>query len=196
MLKPLPPIKGFLSDEVLIRQESFTYLSGKSAENATLSYRWWVPISYTDADEKYFGRRNTQPRLWLSPEKVQVSIATAISSASWIVANVQGSGFYRVNYDERNWRLLADQLRRHHKAIHVMNRAHLISDAFALAAVDILPYSTPFLMIKYLVEENHFVPWSSAFRALDYIGSMMQQTSHYGDYQVIRHHYQDDSTGV
>ncbi len=155
-----------------------------NSSDSTSNYRWWVPISFTDADRKNFHENNTLPRLWLSPSLVEDSLQTEISPTAWIVANVQGSGFYRVNYDERNWQLLNDQMRKNHEAIHVLNRAHLISDAFALAEVNILPYSTPLGMIQYMKREAHNVPWESATDALGYLNLMLKFTPHYGRFQV------------
>ena len=44
------------------------------------------------------------------------------------IANVQGSGYYRVNYDDRNWRKLAEVLRTNKDWIHPLNRAQIICD--------------------------------------------------------------------
>lgn len=46
---------------------------------------------------------------------------------------VPSAGYYRVNYDEANWRLLTQQLLNQHTAIHVTNRAQILDDAFNLA---------------------------------------------------------------
>ena len=42
-----------------------------------------------------------------------------------LVANVQQTGFYRVNYDERNWKMLADLLLADHARVHRINRAQV-----------------------------------------------------------------------
>lgn len=72
--------------------------------------------------------------------------------------------------------------------IHPINRAHLISDAFALAATQTISYLTAFNLIGYLPEEEHYVPWSSALRSLAYIGRMFSFTANYGRYKVRKHH--------
>lgn len=46
------------------------------------------------------------------------------------------------------------------KALSAADRSNLIHDAFNLAEASYLPYSTALNMTKYLVNENHYVPWS------------------------------------
>ena len=148
------------------------------------NYLWWVPISYTDSIEQNFSDNNTMPRVWLSPDQTTESHHVDMPQDSWLLANVQATGYFRVNYDERNWHLLTDQLLSDHHSIHVLNRAHLISDAFALAANNLLPYSTPFALIMYLKNEDHFVPWQSALNELNHVGRMFLFTPHFGRYKV------------
>ena len=42
-----------------------------------------------------------------------------------LVANVQQTGFYRVNYDQRNWQMLAELLLADHLTVHRINRAQV-----------------------------------------------------------------------
>lgn len=163
-----------------------TDVEANNLEEEEPKYRWWVPISLTDAVEGNFDDNNTQPRVWLSPERADATLATAFDADAWVVANIQSTGFFRVNYDERNWQLLAAQLRRDHEVIHVLNRAQLISDAFALATVNVLPYTTAFNLIQYLDNEDHHVPWTSALKSLSSLGLHLQQTAHYGRYQAFK----------
>ena len=148
------------------------------------AYTWWVPVSFTNADDKDFSENNTSPAIWLTPNKLSTSVRLKTDVGNWILANVLGTGFYRVNYDQQNWRLLITQLKNDHEGIHVINRAHLIDDAFALAANRTLSYPTAFDLIEYLGKEDHYVPWSSALRSLAYIGRMFSYTAHYGRYKV------------
>ena len=45
-----------------------------------------------------------------------------------LVANVQQTGFYRVNYDQRNWEMLAQLLLADHASVHRINRAQVRLD--------------------------------------------------------------------
>lgn len=41
------------------------------------------------------------------------------SSKYWIVGNVQEVGYYRVNYDEHNWKLLLKQFTDDHTVLYL-----------------------------------------------------------------------------
>ena len=107
---------------------------------------------------------------------------------------IKGTGYYRVNYDRRNWKLLADQLKRKHDVIDVLNRAYLIDDAFAIAAsnnnnnnnrTQTVDYITAFELIEYLTDEEDYIPWFTALKALNYIGRMFHHTPSYRFYQLF-----------
>lgn len=52
---------------------------------------------------------------------------------SWIKANVNQSGYYRVNYDQALWDAIIAQLINNHKAFSPADRASLLDDAFTLS---------------------------------------------------------------
>lgn len=68
-------------------------------------------------------------------------------------------GVYRVMYDPETWSLLIDQLMRNHTAIHFVNRAILIDDAFRLASIGHVKYTVPFRLIGYLGKEDQAHVW-------------------------------------
>ena len=68
----------------------------------------------------------------------------------------------RVNYDKENWRLIAKTLLNNHTAIHVVNRAQIMDDAFNLAKSGLLDYDTALSMTGYLSKELEYIPWKAA----------------------------------
>ena len=52
---------------------------------------------------------------------------------NWFKANVNGTGFYRVNYPKENWDALTDTMIKDHNTFSALDRTQLISDAFALS---------------------------------------------------------------
>lgn len=88
-----------------------------------------------------------------------------------------GPGYYRVNYDEANWRLISDQLHKDHRVISVLSRAQLLDDSLNIARTGSLPYSIPFELSSYLRTERDFTPWSSALTAFNYLDKILYHTA-------------------
>ena len=94
------------------------------------------------------------------------------------------SGFYRVNYDQRNWKLIMEQLKENHTKIHVINRAQLMDDAFNLARVGLINYDMLLEMTEYLRKEIEYFPWHAAFSGFSYLNTMLEETESYGNFKV------------
>ncbi|XP_004700840.1 thyrotropin-releasing hormone-degrading ectoenzyme [Echinops telfairi] len=104
---------------------------------------------------------------------------TSLGKGSWLLGNINQTGYFRVNYDLRNWRLLIEQLIRNHEVLSVSNRAGLIDDAFSLARAGYLPQNIPLEMIRYLAEEKDFLPWHAASRALYPLDKLLDRMENY-----------------
>ena len=52
---------------------------------------------------------------------------------TWFKANINGTGFYRVNYPNDNWRALIKTMTNDPNTFSALDRAQLIGDAFALS---------------------------------------------------------------
>ncbi|XP_051580791.1 aminopeptidase N-like [Myxocyprinus asiaticus] len=103
-----------------------------------------------------------------------------IEDEKWLLANVNCTGFFRVNYDETNWYKLLRQLESNHHVIPVINRGQLIDDAFNLARADRLNVTIALSLTKYLINETEYIPWESALRNLDYFILMFDRSEVYG----------------
>ena len=51
----------------------------------------------------------------------------------WFKANLNGTGYYRVNYPEENWDALTLALTKNHLSFTAADRAQLLNDAFSLS---------------------------------------------------------------
>ena len=94
-------------------------------------------------------------------------------------------GYYRVNYDEKNWRLIINQLNEDHNKIHVINRAQLINDALNFASIGLLNYDLALGVTSYLDKETEYFPWYAALNGLEYVGNMLEETASYGNFKVL-----------
>lgn len=103
----------------------------------------------------------------------------------WVIFNTQLSTLYKVNYDERNWKLLIETLTNgDFDRIHVINRAQLIDDALYLAWTGEQDYEIAMRLIEYLKREREYLPWKSAFENLKRMKSIIRQTPNYEFFKV------------
>jgi len=159
-----------------LTQSRFLLNGGKSPS----SFRWWVPVTYTTQAEANFNE--TRPSSWMSKER-EVTLSGMPADDQWVIFNVQEVGYYKVNYDEKNWGLLVGQLTQDHTAIHTINRAQLIDDALDLARSGELGYDTALSVIGYLDAEREYLPWDAAFNNLAYVNTQLKRTAGYGAFK-------------
>lgn len=94
-------------------------------------------------------------------------------------------GYYRVHYDEENWKLLAQTLEENHEVFPAETRASLIDDVLSLAAVGLTRYAIAFDFIKYMqTRERHYAPWGVLMRHLLKLNGLLYETSGFSDFQV------------
>ena len=91
---------------------------------------WHIPLTYTSVLPTS-DWTNTHPVDWLPPG-FKLTKVDVVEASAPVVVNVQGTGYYRVNYDEANWLDLATVLATDHTMIHRLNRAQIICDVAAL----------------------------------------------------------------
>ena len=95
------------------------------------------------------------------------------------------TGFYRVNYDAANWKLLIDYLlSENYNKIHPVNRAQLIDDALNLARAGELDYETALDLTTYLSLENDYITWYAALNNLAYLRRRIVGTANFESFKV------------
>ncbi|KAM4593085.1 aminopeptidase Ey-like [Odontesthes bonariensis] len=140
------------------------------------NYEWFVPITWikTGGAEKQY---------WLLSKEV-TNTDMILPDTDWLVANINMKGFYRVNYDSRNWERLLDKLNSRHQDIPVINRAQIIDDAFNLARAKTVDTVLALRTTKFLNKEVEYMPWETARRNLNYFFLMFDRTEVYGPMQA------------
>lgn len=183
--------RDYDSKSIEFTQERFMFIepsndtSAKKGEDHPL---WWIPITFTTFGESNFN--STKPYIWMKAEDKLVLQETDIPNHDWMVVNIQQTGYYRVNYDQRNWAMIVGHLmdKRKHTTIAPSNRAQLIDDALNLARGGYLNYSIALNVTRYLVHETEYVPWKAAIGALNFIDSMLIKTSSYDKFKKYSLH--------
>lgn len=93
---------------------------------------------------------------WL--ESANTTLTGLPGGGYWLLLNGNRAGFYRVNYDDANWRLLSHDL----AALSELERAGLVDDALALAAAGRLSYNVSFGLLQRLPRDEPSLAWVAA----------------------------------
>ncbi|KYM78422.1 Aminopeptidase N [Atta colombica] len=139
-------MKNYTTGEITISQKCVCW---EETNN-----KWWIPITFATQSNPNFS--STVPRYWLQPNQ---NITFKIDPYDWIIVNVQQTGYYRVNYDIKNWEKISNYLNSvDFTNIHVLNRVQIIDDLFDF--VDGRISGFVFInLIKYLQQEVDYVAW-------------------------------------
>ncbi|KAL6427821.1 hypothetical protein ACFW04_008334 [Cataglyphis niger] len=139
-----------------------------------------IPLTYTTQTQLNF--YDTSPTIWLKlnqsydqTNNIQIHIQEIedLTSDQWIIFNLQQTGYYRVNYDKENWKLISHYLKsKNYINIHVLNRAQIIDDAFHLMLAHQITPFTFWDVATYLEQETDYVAWYPMFKALEYMSSI------------------------
>lgn len=94
-------------------------------------------------------------------------------------------GYYRVNYDEENWKRLAKLLKgSEFEKINVLNRAQIVDDSLNLAKNGRISYDLALDILDYLHQETDYVVWRAAEEDLTFLDNMLSGTKVYNKYKV------------
>lgn len=138
----------------------------KENDGADASLVYTVPISYTHSENVNF--QNATPKFIL---RAGVAANVAFNATlKWIIANVQQTGYYRVNYTENNWHAIHQLLNTaEHGGVHENNRAQIVDDLFNLARAGQISYNLTLEVIEYLETETNYIPWTAAFNGFNFL---------------------------
>uniref|UniRef100_A0AAY4B2D3 Aminopeptidase n=1 Tax=Denticeps clupeoides TaxID=299321 RepID=A0AAY4B2D3_9TELE len=178
------PVVTVNTNDGKVYQEHF--LLNKTEHMSTL--QWQVPI-ITVKDGS-----TDKPITFLLTDEVTKS---EFKSDRWVLANVNRTGFYRVNYNKENWQRLIQQLE---TRPNVNMNPFDLSVFWEVSAQDIIDLDFFMLIFsirakyvnvtlaldttKYLKNDTEYIPWQSAVHNLDYFILMFDRSEVYGPMQA------------
>ncbi|XP_072888855.1 aminopeptidase N-like isoform X2 [Hemitrygon akajei] len=159
-----------------IKQQHFL-LDPKSnvTRPSVFDYTWIVPIQWM--------KNNSKANLTWLLQKEETKSEMTSTGTDWVLANIDVVGYYRVNYDDRNWKNLIQQLQTNHEVIPVLNRAQIIDDSFNLARAEYRNTTSALETTRYLTKEREYIPWEAALNNLAYLRVMLDRSDVFGNMQ-------------
>ncbi|XP_039261490.2 aminopeptidase N-like [Styela clava] len=139
------------------------------------NYKWYVPFTYIKGSNLAAGIVET---VWIGLDDT-----VTISDSDFILGNIRGEGYYRVNYDGDTWGKLAAKLdSTDYQDIPEENRAQLLDDAFSLASGERLGITVPLEMSRYLYRDDSYIAWTTFMRNIRYFEYMLGRTPVFGTF--------------
>ncbi|NWH26510.1 AMPN Aminopeptidase, partial [Grus americana] len=146
--------------------------TSKVERPSTFNYTWIIPITWmTD--------KNSVEQYWLTKVS-ETNDQFKVNSPSWLLLNLNVSGYFRVNYNQENWEQLLSQLSNDHEVIPVINRAQIIDDAFNLARAKYVNVTLALSTTRFLSNETAYMPWEAALNNLNYFQLMFDRSEVFG----------------
>lgn len=146
------------TDQVILRQERYYAYPPNDRQNTT----WWVP--YNLATPTNPGFANTRAEGWIPQNSTSWEITVnSLGADDYLLINKRAAGYYRVMYDERNYRLISDAILRNRSQFHSTDIAQLQDDAFDFYRIESLGITSVLDLLRVLEFDTDFISWAPAF---------------------------------
>jgi aminopeptidase N len=120
-------IRDYTTGSVIVTQHQFLFDSEAQPPQSPHKYLWYIPLQFKSSSTL------SSNIVWFNRPQMNVTIGINVKSNEWLLANPNLLGFFRTNYDARNWKMIIEQLKVDHEKLTVIERAGLVDDAFNLA---------------------------------------------------------------
>ncbi|XP_067653964.1 thyrotropin-releasing hormone-degrading ectoenzyme-like [Haliotis asinina] len=193
---PLVTVQRSRSGSVHVKQELFRKDMSSQTDSgyAPYGHMWDIPMMIMSSVKTVSSTTSQYSDiLWLRKSQSEVtfrnlSIPDETDPNGWILVNPDVIGYYRVNYDDRNWQALLEQLKRDHTVFSAQSRSQIINDAFALYKSRTLDVKIALGTLVYLQDELDYLPWLTALREIMELDDILDQTRLYDAFE----HYMKD----
>ncbi|XP_072390587.1 aminopeptidase N [Diabrotica undecimpunctata] len=145
-------------------------------------FLWWIPVVLIREDHLNFA--NSTPFTWMRRER-DLILNDMPDKDSFIIINPEEIGPFPVNYDVKNWNMLAQYLcSEKRQTIPVYTRAKLLHDAWNLAYAGDLSFGTALNMTLFLKHEREYLAWDPVFTLIDHIGRHIDSSAVHTKFQT------------
>lgn len=133
---------------------------------------WWIPYNLASAQNAIFDQ--TLPSGWMAKgEKTKcltVSDGSDVkwSDNDWVILNRQQIGYYRIQYDDKNYNLIMKELNDGDlNKIHPVNRGQILDDLNEFVLRERVSAKHLCSALNYLSREKSYAPWQAANKIVD-----------------------------
>ena len=134
--------------------------------------RWDIPFTVANQPKDNATENGTitaREIHWLrTTNQAPLMMELTAESEEWIVVDPDVDGFYTINYDEKNWHLIIDQLESDREVFSPHLRMRLLRDAWHLTQKDLLSPAICLRLLSSLGSEDNEAIWDQAYAVFEY----------------------------
>ncbi|KAJ1527504.1 hypothetical protein ONE63_007476 [Megalurothrips usitatus] len=168
----LSAVRDYKEGSVTFTQKRFLY--GPAKNESLVNQQWYIPLVVTSQAKPDFD--TALPQGWLDPLVPWAELSTDASADQWVLVNPKQTGYFRVNYDADNWKLLQAALAADPAVFPAATRAQLVNDALALARAGQLDYALALPFLRTFTADRSVAAWQAAITALEYLKARLATT--------------------
>ncbi|XP_031337248.1 aminopeptidase N-like [Photinus pyralis] len=144
---------------------------------------WHIPINFvTEVNLNSDSYTSTVATSWFHEKTGELH---GMPTKGWILFNKQQTGYYRIMYDEENWRRLTEELiNKDHTKIHTYNKAQLIDDSFTFASVGQMKYNATLELTTFLKGEKEYVPIATFLKHAGIMGDRLANSTDRENFKI------------
>nr|XP_006820751.1 PREDICTED: aminopeptidase N-like [Saccoglossus kowalevskii] len=146
-----------------------------------MGYTWYVPLTLTHGGNPDFVDFSLQ---WLNANSTANLDLSNVDANDWILVNVNKLAFYRVNYDDENWKRLSEQLKDNHEVINPSSRASIMDDAFKISQPGHTDHVNALRLTEYMDKEVEYVAWDIVIGNIDFTHNALLRTAEFGLFEL------------
>eukprot|EP01118_Nematostelium_gracile_P012838 TRINITY_DN4754_c0_g1_i2.p1 TRINITY_DN4754_c0_g1~~TRINITY_DN4754_c0_g1_i2.p1 ORF type:complete len:947 (-),score=202.94 TRINITY_DN4754_c0_g1_i2:66-2906(-) len=154
------------NNQLSISQERF--LAGNNTSGPGL---WWIPLTIMDKSGNIY---NVQLK--------NTSANFAINSAD-LIANLEGTGFYRVRYTGVLRQNLLNRLINDSASVPAASRCAIMSDQFAMVLTKMMPVNEILDFIGLLQNEQDYTVWAASLSGIAKLTKLIELQPFFGDFE-------------
>lgn len=175
---PLLTVHRHYNGSFTVSQEAY-YTNKDTKSDKT----WFVPFNYAKQSNADF--RNTEATHYLRKQLWIHVHDENLKNDEWLILNKQSTGYYRIMYDEENWKFIIHALIDRPHKIDPRNRAQLLHDMYNFINSKRLEHAHLMDMLTYLPKEDQYAPWATANSILTTFNRYLSGDSEYTNFQFF-----------
>lgn len=119
---------------------------------------YWVPYNYATNDNPGFN--SSRATGWIPQEDTSITITVdALDANDYFLLDTHAGGYYRILYDERNYRLISDAMLRNPEHFHITSKAGLLENVREFFSTNELTMVPVLDVLRTLENEDNYVAW-------------------------------------